>query len=158
MAEIGRPSDYNDALVDLFCERIATSERGVCRICDEDDDMPHEATIYRWLAKHPSFREKYARAKEMQALPIVERMRDVAADGRNDWMQRLAFKGANPSWEPCGEHINRSRLRVDTDKWLLSKLLPKQYGDRQQVDLTVTEGIAETIRAKRQARREKSDS
>jgi hypothetical protein len=31
------------------------------------------------------------------------------------------------------EHVQRSRLRVDARKWLLSKLLPKQYGDRVEV-------------------------
>ncbi len=28
------------------------------------------------------------------------------------------------------EHIARSKLRVDTRKWLLSKCLPKVYGDK----------------------------
>ena len=29
-----------------------------------------------------------------------------------------------------GEAIQRSRLRVDTRKWLLAKLQPKKYGER----------------------------
>ena len=28
------------------------------------------------------------------------------------------------------EYVARSRLRVDTRKWLLAKMLPKKYGDR----------------------------
>jgi len=31
------------------------------------------------------------------------------------------------------EHIQRARLRVDTRKWILSKMLPKVYGDKFQV-------------------------
>ena len=34
-----------------------------------------------------------------------------------------------PGWAVNGEHIARSRLRVDTRKWLLSKCLP-MFGDR----------------------------
>lgn len=30
------------------------------------------------------------------------------------------------------EHVGRSRLRVDTRKWLLAKALPKIYGDKLQ--------------------------
>ena len=30
------------------------------------------------------------------------------------------------------EHMQRSRLRVDTRKWLLAKVLPKVYGDKLQ--------------------------
>ena len=32
--------------------------------------------------------------------------------------------------------MQRSRLRVETRKWFLSKLAPKRYGDRQAVDMT----------------------
>jgi hypothetical protein len=28
------------------------------------------------------------------------------------------------------EHVSRSELRVNTRKWLLSKMLPKKFGDR----------------------------
>ena len=27
------------------------------------------------------------------------------------------------------DHINRSRLRVDTRKWLMAKLMPRKYGE-----------------------------
>jgi hypothetical protein len=41
------------------------------------------------------------------------------------------------------EHINRAKLRVDTRKWLMSKLLPKRYGDRVSADVTVTRDVRE---------------
>lgn len=36
----------------------------------------------------------------------------------------------------------RSRLRVDTRKWLLSKMLPKVYGDRAALELSGPDGKA----------------
>ena len=39
-------------------------------------------------------------------------------------------------WELNGEHIQRSRVRIDTRKWLLSKMLPKVYGDKAEVAVT----------------------
>jgi hypothetical protein len=39
-------------------------------------------------------------------------------------------------WEQNGEHIQRSRVRIDTRKWLLSKMLPKVYGDKTEVAVT----------------------
>src|SRR4051812_21178806 len=36
----------------------------------------------------------------------------------------------NPKAEPAA--VNRDRLTVDTRKWLLSKALPKVYGDRME--------------------------
>jgi hypothetical protein len=32
------------------------------------------------------------------------------------------------------EHVNRSRLIVDSLKWLMSKRLPKKYGDKLDID------------------------
>jgi hypothetical protein len=36
--------------------------------------------------------------------------------------------------------VNRDRLRVDTRKWLLSKALPKIYGDKLTAELTGKDG------------------
>lgn len=33
-----------------------------------------------------------------------------------------------------GEFAARSRIRIDTRKWLACKLLPKQYGDKIQLE------------------------
>lgn len=44
------------------------------------------------------------------------------------------------------EAVQRARLRVDSRKWLLSKLVPKKYGDK--IDLSVSgslTGIIETL-------------
>jgi hypothetical protein len=39
-----------------------------------------------------------------------------------------------------GEHIQRSRVRIDTRKWMLSKMLPKVYGDKTEVAVTGPHG------------------
>ena len=38
------------------------------------------------------------------------------------------------------ENIQRSRLRVDTRKWIMSKLAPKKYGDKVTQELTGKDG------------------
>ena len=43
-------------------------------------------------------------------------------------------------WELNGEHIQRSRVRIDTRKWMLSKMLPKVYGDKTEVAVTGANG------------------
>jgi hypothetical protein len=57
---------------------------------------------------------------------------EISDDGRNDWMQRRG-NDERGGWELNGEHIQRSRVRIDTRKWLLSKMLPKVYGDKSEV-------------------------
>ena len=65
---------------------------------------------------------------------------EIADDGSNDWMERDGRDVEN------SEAIARSRLRVDTRKWVLSRMLPKMYGDKQSLDLSGTLKIEEIKR------------
>lgn len=132
----GRPSDYTDELAELICLRLAEGEslRSVCR----DDGMPSKQAVLRWLARNDQFRAQYVRAKEEGAEAIAEEMFDIADDGTNDWMEKLDKDGEAIGYQLNGEHVQRSKLRIDTRKWYLSKILPKKYGDRIQHDQSIT--------------------
>lgn len=70
----------------------------------------------------------YARARDMGLDAMADELLDIADEGTNDWMSRN--DPDNPGYSLNGEHSSRSRLRVDTRKWYLSKLAPKRYGDK----------------------------
>ena len=91
--------------------------------------MPSKSMVLRWLAQIQEFRDQYARARDAQADALADELLDVADDGRNDWMEKLDREGEQVGWMVNQEAINRSRLRVDTRKWIASKLKPKKYGD-----------------------------
>lgn len=126
MAETGRPTDYCLETVFRICERLVEGEslRAICR----DPEMPGIATVFRWLHAHETFREQYAHARECQADTFADELTEIADDGRNDWMQ--ANGGEDAGWKANGENVQRARLRVDTRKWIASKLKPKKYGDK----------------------------
>ena len=66
---------------------------------------------------------------EARAHHWADEILDICDDGSNDWIERQNKDGS--TYETVNsEVINRSRLRVDTRKWLLSKLMPKKYGDK----------------------------
>ena len=132
----GRPSDYTPDLADEICARIAEGE-SVRRICS-DDSMPCAKTVFTWLRVHPEFLQQYARAKQESADAFAEDILDIADDGSNDWMERFDKDEKCIGWQLNGEHVQRSRLRVDTRKWLASKLKPKKYGDRLEIDGEIT--------------------
>ena len=123
---VGRPSDYNDAVAAEICSRIAGNEK-VSDIC-LDDHMPAPSTVYLWLSKHKDFSEQYAQAQADRTHGMAEEILDISDDGQNDWMEK--HHGDDVAWVTNGEALQRSRLRVDTRKWLMSKMLPKKYGDK----------------------------
>lgn len=122
---MGRPSIYSAELAASICERIALGEslRAICR----DEGMPDKATVLRWLSQDAAFRDQYARAREDQADALFEEVIEISDDGTNDWMERNGEDDAG--WIANGEHIQRSKLRVDARKWAASKLNAKKYGD-----------------------------
>lgn len=126
--KIGRPSDYTPELADLICAELSEgrSLRSVC----QDENMPNKATVFRWLRTNDSFRDQYARAKEEAADSMADEINEIADDGTNDWMERLDNDAKPIGWQLNGEHVQRSKLRIDARKWVASKLKPKAYGDR----------------------------
>ncbi len=129
--KVGRPTLYSKELADLVCERVSTCTFGLARMCQLHDDLPDKTTINLWRYKHPEFSIQYAQAKLKQADLMAEELLEIADDGSNDWMESFGEDG-EIGWKLNSEHVQRSRLRIDTRKWLASKLLPKQYGQHAE--------------------------
>ena len=91
------------------------------------DEFPEARTIYRWLRQYEEFRHQYAHAKAEAAEAFNEDILDIADDGSNDWIEVRNKKG-DIEIVLDKEHVMRSRLRIDTRKWLMEKLKPKKYG------------------------------
>jgi hypothetical protein len=133
-AKKGRPTIYSTDLVATICERIASGES--VRSIVKDEDMPVMSTFFRWLHEKEDFKEQYNIAKQLGADAMFADIIGIADDGTNDYMEVMDREGGIGGWKANGEVIQRSRLRVDTRKWYLSKVLPKIYGERQQIDTT----------------------
>lgn len=139
-AKAGRPTDYNETIATLVCDRVATHPHGLNKLCAMWDDMPVPSTIYLWRLKHPAFSEMYAQAKMMQADILAEQCLEIADDDSNDI--RVTPEG----YETCNtEFVARSRLRIDTRKWLAMKLLPKQYGNGPDENKTPAQSLVEKL-------------
>jgi hypothetical protein len=134
---MARPTIFSEEITSIVCDRLASGEslRSICR----DEDMPAITTIMRWLiTKEPQFiefRQQYEIAREIQAETLADELLDIADDGTNDWVERFDKDGGDSTYTLNGEHVQRSRLRVDTRKWYLSKVLPK-FADKQHIDHT----------------------
>lgn len=133
---MGRPSDYNLETASEICARIA-SGKSLRSICDADD-MPAASTVFLWLGAHKEFSEQYTRACSERADAIFEESLEIADDGSCDYRVKNGDHG--PELVVDSEHIQRSRLRVETRKWFVGKLNPKKYGEKVQQEVSGPEG------------------
>ena len=104
----GRPSKYSEALSARLCAELAQGKslRTVCKPAA----MPSISTVFNWLGSKPEFVEQYEKAKAEASDALVDEMLDIA--------------------DNLKEHAQSRRVRIDTRKWIASKLKPKKYGDR----------------------------
>lgn len=81
--------------------------------------------FYARLDADPASAERYARAKEAQLEALADEMVAIADDSTGD-----TYEDGDGGIRIAPDVVQRARLRVDTRKWLLSKLAPKRYGDK----------------------------
>ena len=143
----GRPSSYTEEIAHEICTRLAEGE-SLRRIC-LSEHMPSRITVYSWLLddRYAAFLTKYTRARELQSETMIDELNDIADDASNDYMETVDNEtGAIIGYKLNGEHINRSRLRIDTRKWIASKLKPKKYGDKLELSGDAEAPVAFVIR------------
>lgn len=121
-------TNYTPALGKAICKMLG---RGMTltSLCKRPM-MPREDTVLGWAIDpdHP-FARQYARAREVGYIRMADQIIDIADDSVNDFMEREIVKGVM-GVALNREAIERTRIRLDTRKWLLSKALPKIYGDK----------------------------
>ena len=128
--ERGRPSVFSEELCKAICGWI--KQGYTLRQIEALPNMPTKSTIIRWLGEHDEFCDQYARAREIQALVMVDELMEIADDSRNDWIER-ENKDGQLEIAFNSEAVQRSKLRSDTRKWLMGKMAPKRFGDKMQV-------------------------
>jgi hypothetical protein len=125
----GRPTEYNQELIDNICSQLAegVSLRTIC----QGEGMPDKSTVFRWLRLHKEFQDQYARAKEESTDAMSEDILSIADESLDE--------ASTGDAKRSNAKVQAQRLRVDTRKWIMSKMKPKKYGDK--LDMT-TDGKA----------------
>lgn len=142
------PPLYTPELIEAICARLSTGEP-LAQIC-RTEGYPAYRTVKDWIDQKPDVSAAIARARDAGEDALAEGCLEIADDARNDWMERQSDGEKGVGYVLNGEHVQRSKLRIETRLKLLSKWNPKKYGDRVAVDQTLHAGasIAEILRSR----------
>ena len=107
----------------------------------EEEGMPNPGLVWKWRKIHPAFGEMYERARKDQMHAWSDQIITFADDGTHDVLrdgdgQPMLKKNGDP--QLYREHIDRTRLKIETRKWLMAKIVPKVFGDKMKVEATHT--------------------
>lgn len=129
-----KPWEYDEEIAAEVCDRLSQGEslRSIC----EDPRLPSHQTIYKWAAVQPTFRTAYARAREAQMEGWADEIVEIADDDSGDYVERIGKDGTvERAFDP--ENVQRSKLKIETRKWIMSKLAPR-YADKVALDVSGT--------------------
>jgi hypothetical protein len=92
---------------------------------EEEPNMPSASLIYKWMRDYPDFGKRVREARANGAHHLAAQILDIAREVPNviiDNQGNFSFDAAYISWQ---------KIRMEAHKWLASKYLPKDYGDRK---------------------------
>lgn len=111
----GRPSkrtpEMEEAIINGLMDGLS-----LVQIC-ASDNMPNRRTILRWMEDDEAFATRCARAREIQADLMDDKIIQLIEDVNV-------------------ENASAMRVKLSALQWRAAKLAPKKYGDKQEVELT----------------------
>lgn len=129
-------------LVNVACGRF------VSRVFREDDliangvKLPNPETFWRWVLEDDNLLDadpnkqglsnKLVQARERGIEALLDEVIDIADDGTNDWTTKTNHDGTEYD-AVDRDHIQRSKLRIETRIKLAQMLKPKKYGPKLDV-------------------------
>jgi hypothetical protein len=131
----GRPLTYRKAVADRILTRLAAGDslRSIC----EDAGMPSKGAVLGWVVHDvDGFADRYAHARTAQAWEYHDDIVEIADQSGAD----VSIDPETGSISVNGEVVQRAKLRVDTRKWLMSKLLPMRFGEKQSIEHSGPDG------------------
>ena len=151
--------------IKLICEWIGEGKtlRDYCR----QPNTPSYGTVYDWIEVGEGKRELFGKYSKEEARKVNEALEEfashfararlrgeeqlalecleIADDATNDWMERLDSDNQPVGWKLNGDHVQRSKLRIETRLKLLAKFNPKKWGEK--IDHTSTDGSMSPVKS-----------
>jgi hypothetical protein len=126
---------YNaDEIWPAIFEKISTG-RSLASVLREPGMMSYELAKLH-LRSYPHIKARYYEATRERAESLAEEIEQIADEPIPEHLDGPS----KSAW------IQRQRLRVDSKKWIASKLLPERFGDKIEVTAAPSINMEEAIR------------
>jgi hypothetical protein len=111
-----RPASYTTEEGDALCEWI-TNGHSLSSWCRQTGRSAF--VVYGWMRTQPDFARRYAQAHEDRTDTMADDLLEIA--DQTEGTDSIAA-------------VQAAKLRIETRKWIASKLKPQKYGEKQLVE------------------------
>ena len=116
---------FNQDTADRICQRLADGSS--LRKAAKAEGVGIQ-TVLDWAEASPDFAGQYAQARARGYSLLADEIIEISDDSQGDVIDTEQGPRVD------AERVARAKLRVDSRKWMLSKMLPKVYGDKVDVN------------------------
>lgn len=143
-----RPTKYTDKIANIVLQRMIAGE-SLLKMMQSSIDIPHRLTVFKWtcgeLEAPSDFKDKYTRARRLQADAYAEQVLDVSVSLDETKRRNAELELSELPEDASQELINKtkyaaekrsiegSRLLADNLKWTSARMHPKSWGDKHQI-------------------------
>lgn len=117
-------SEHDQEMLDRVM--LGESIRSISRL----SHMPSESGLYLRINRDPQLRKNYIQAKRMAMIVMADDLLEIVDDPTGD-----IIEDKNGNMVVDRENIARSKLRAETRKWYLERLMPELFGKTIGVSL-----------------------
>jgi len=128
-AKTGRPTKYSEEVAQEAIRRYAQGEL-VADIC-RDPAMPSYFVFYHWIRTFPEFQHSYECARKTRASVLADKHLEIT-------LKAATLTGKDDRPDGC-------RVATQGLQWQAERLDPDMYGQRQKVDISITNDLATAL-------------
>jgi len=128
-----KPYSITPRLVKNMLDIYANSDISMVDLCKRQGI--EYTYLLRVVDTFPQINSYYSQAQIDKAELYREQLIEISDDSTNDYITRQSKNGTEYT-QLNPESSRRSELRIKTRQWLMSRMNPDKYGDKQQIDVT----------------------
>lgn len=128
-----RPTLRTPAMIDEICSglREGITLRQIC----SRKHLPNRQTILNWRDSDPELARQLADARARGCDALAEECIEIADNASNDYLERETSEGRLDKTLNA-EHVQRSRLRIDTRLKIAAVWNRAEYGEKRDVNVS----------------------
>jgi hypothetical protein len=121
-----------ESIVTSICDKVIEDKISFNQAVKDSDISL--VSFYKWISKNDDLQTLYKYARDVRSDVLFEEIIEIADTTEEGTVVETDDHGRTK--EKTGDMTQHRRLKIDARKWAVSKMSPKKYGDKLEIEQT----------------------